>query len=98
MACTFQLGETVVLTQTITDQDDVPVNPDTSMTVTITDPDGVTIVDDAAMTNTGTVGSFQYDHNSNTSQTAGLWTACYKSVDNSKTTIVPDKFFMVACP
>jgi hypothetical protein len=96
MACNFQLGETVVLSIVITDQDNVAYDP-SDVTVTITDGNGTEVVSEAAMINDG-VGLCHYNYNSSEVGTTGLYTACYKAEDTPTVTIVPDTFRIVTCP
>lgn len=69
---TYQVGETVRITATITDSDGSAADP-TTTTIKIVDPAGTTKVDDSAMTNPST-GTFYYDYTIPSASNEGKWT------------------------
>jgi uncharacterized protein YfaS (alpha-2-macroglobulin family) len=66
---TYQLGETVRVDATITDEDGTATDPAT-VTVSIRGPDGVMLITDTSMTQDG-VGLYHYDYTL-ISETSGL--------------------------
>ncbi len=57
---TYQLGETIRFTATVTDDDGNAADP-TTITISIRTPDGVMAVTDQAMTKSGT-GAYYYEY------------------------------------
>lgn len=68
---TYQVGETVRITATITDSDGSAADP-TTTTIKIVDPAGTTKVSDSAMTKTAT-GSYYYDYTIPSASNEGEW-------------------------
>jgi uncharacterized protein YfaS (alpha-2-macroglobulin family) len=73
---TYQLGETVRFTATITDSDGAAADPSTTL-ITIEKPDGTTAVDGTAMTKSET-GSYYYDYTLTSDATGQVGAYHYK--------------------
>jgi len=87
---TFQIGETVICSVEVKDDDGAYKGPTTSMKITITNQKGTVVADGLGMTEDAT-GKYHYDY-----QTAdcerGKYTAIYKATDGTRITIEKDTF------
>jgi len=90
---TYQLGETVRTTATITDSDGAAADPSTTL-ISIEKPDGTLAVDGTAMTKSA-VGSYYHDYTIAAETTGQIGTYKYKVVatgTGGRVTIVPSTF------
>jgi len=69
---TYQLGETIRFTATITDSDEAAADP-TTVTISIRNPVGTMVVTDQTMTNPS-VGSYYYDYTTLSAGVEGMYT------------------------
>lgn len=91
----YQRGETVILTISITDSAGAAASPTTSMVIRIKDPHGTRQVEDSAMTEDAT-GSYHYDYAIASDADLGEWQAEYIATDSGRVTIQTDSFTVIA--
>ncbi len=91
----FEVGETVICTSTITDADGVATDPDTSINIVVERiyPTYASLVSSTAMTKSG-VGVYYYDI-ATTSYIEGEYLVTVTATDSARVTKRQDKFKMV---
>ena len=89
---TFQVGETVICSVTVTNPSGTLVDPATSMTIAIKSTNGATILAATAMTK-DSVGKYHYDYPS-TGETPGTYTITYTATDGARVTIQRDSLVL----
>ena len=90
----FQIGETVICSIEVKDDDGVLKDPATSTNIVIKEvsPVGRSIVTSTAMTHDST-GKYHYDYNSSNAE-GGSYEACYTATDGTRITIEKDTFIL----
>lgn len=88
----FQIGDTIICTIAITDEDGNAVDPATSTTIRVrrTTPRPTIAVDYVSMTNDAE-GTFHYDFDSS-SMLAGTYKVSFKAIDGTRTSIQTTNF------
>ena len=89
---TFQVGETIICSVTVTNPSGTLVNPATSMSITIRSVNVATILAATAMTLDST-GKYHYDYAS-TGETPGTYTITYTATDGARVTIQRDSLVL----
>ena len=87
----FQLGETVVCSITVKDEDGTLQDTATSMEIQITDPGHTVSQAYTAMSNDST-GLYHYDYATASLTLKGKYRVDYKATDGSRISIQPDFF------
>ena len=91
---TYERGETVIVTSSITNSDGDAADPATSIKVTVTDRAGTAQVDGVAMTKDET-GEYHYDVATASGWEKGLYTVNVVAVGASRTTIERGYFMLI---